>query len=146
MAAAGWPPPAGHATMPIDDPNVLLKDPEMSRDFLNHVMGTTPEPEPKPADAAHLEGQEVVIHGLKGRPELNGRRGLALKGGWNPETRRIGVQIEGEPKAMLIKADNVRLPNAEDAAVVQAEKAAADKAAADKAAAADKTPRLILPL
>ena len=43
--------------MPIDDPNVLLKDPEMSRDFLNHVFGTTPDAEPKPADAKHLEGE-----------------------------------------------------------------------------------------
>jgi hypothetical protein len=115
--------------MPIDDPNVLLKDPEMSRDFLNHVFGTTPDPEPKPADAKHLEGQEVVIHGLKGRPELNGQRGRALK--WNPETRRIGVEVEGMGK-LSVKADNVRLPNAEDAArKEEIEKAAAPEAEAE---------------
>ena len=68
-----------------------------------------PDPEPKPADAKHLEGQEVVIHGLKGRPELNGQRGRALK--WNSETRRIGVEVEGMGK-LSVKADNVRLPNA----------------------------------
>ena len=77
--------------MPIDDPDVLLKDPEMSRDFLNHVLGTKSDTEPRPADAKHLEGAEVVIHGLKGRPELNGQRGRALK--WNPEANRIGVEL-----------------------------------------------------
>ena len=60
--------------MPIDDPDVLLKDPEMSRDFLNHVLGTTPDTDPKPADAKHLEGEDVIIHGLKGRPELDEAR------------------------------------------------------------------------
>jgi len=107
--------------MSIDDPNILVKDPEKSRDFLNHVLGTTPEPEPKPADGKHLEGQEVVVHGLKAKPELNGQRGVGLK--WNAETRRIGVQIEGVGK-VSVRAENVRLPNAADAAVRDAEAAA----------------------
>ena len=71
------------AAMPIDDPDVLLKDPEMSRDFLHHVLGTTPDTDPKPADAKHLEGEDVIIHGLKGRPELD-------------EARVIRVRVMGE--------------------------------------------------
>ena len=67
--------------MPIDDPDVLLKDPEMSRDFLNHVLGTTPDTDPKPADAKHLEGEDVIIHGLKGRPELNEARVIKVRAG-----------------------------------------------------------------
>ena len=98
--------------MPIDDPDVLLKDPDMSRDFLHHVLGTTPDTEPKPADAKHLEGAEVIIHGLKGRPELNGQRGRALK--WNPEASRIGVELGEGMGKLSVRAENVRLPRAGD--------------------------------
>ena len=52
-----------------------------------------------PGIAKHLEGAEVVIHGLKGRPELNGQRGRALK--WNPEANRIGVELGGALKNPL---------------------------------------------
>ena len=72
--------------MPIDDPDVLLKDPEMSRDFLNHVLGTTPDTDPKPADAKHLEGEDVIIHGLKGRPELDEARVIKV---------RVRVRVRG---------------------------------------------------
>ena len=76
--------------MPIDDPDVLLKDPEMSRDFLHHVLGTTPDTDPKPADAKHLEGEDVIIHGLKGRPELNEARVIKV---------RVRVRARGNPGA-----------------------------------------------
>ena len=72
--------------MPIDDPDVLLKDPEMSRDFLNHVLGTTPDTDPKPADAKHLEGEDVIIHSLKGRPELDEARVIKV---------RVRVRVRG---------------------------------------------------
>ena len=130
--------------MSIDDPNILVKDPEKSRDFLNHVLGTTPEPEPKPADGKHLEGQEVVVYGLKGRPELNGQRGTGLK--WNAETRRIGVEIEGVGR-VSVRAENVRLPNAADAAARDALVAAErEKQAAKEDAEGKKESALMVAL
>ena len=89
----------------------------MSRDFLHHVFGTTPDAKARPADAKHLEGERVVIHGLKGRPELNGQRGRALK--WNPESCRLGVELDTEvvgTGTLSVRAENVRLPQAGDAA------------------------------
>ena len=46
------------------------------------------------------------------RPELNGRRGRALK--WNAETRRIGVDLGEGVGKLSVRAENVRLPTAAD--------------------------------
>ena len=105
--------------MPIDDPNVLLNDPDMSRDFLSDMLGTGEKQEKPPPDGKYLEGQPVVVDGLKGRPELNGRRGRALAGTWDAAKRRIGVELaprgdEGSLR-LSVKYENVRLPGAADA-------------------------------
>ena len=105
--------------MPIDDPNVLLNDPDMSRDFLSDMLGTGEKKEKPPPDGKYLEGQPVVVDGLKGRPELNGRRGRALAGTWDAAKRRIGVELaprgdEGSLR-LSVKYENVRLPGAADA-------------------------------
>ena len=105
--------------MPIDDPNMLLNDPDMSRDFLSDMLGTGEKKEKPPPDGKYLEGQPVVVDGLKGRPELNGRRGRALAGTWDAAKRRIGVELaprgdEGSLR-LSVKYENVRLPGAADA-------------------------------
>ena len=41
--------------MPIDDPNVLLNDPDMSRDFLSDMLGTGEKKEKPPPDGKYLE-------------------------------------------------------------------------------------------
>ena len=82
--------------MPIDDPNVLLNDPDMSRDFLSDMLGTAEKKEKPPPDGKYLEGQPVVVDGLKGRPELNGRRGRALAG---TGTRRSGGSASSSRRA-----------------------------------------------
>ena len=64
-------------------------------------------------DGATLEGRMVEIHGLKGRPELNGRRGNALN--LNRETGRMGVRVDGE--SVAVRLQNLRLaPESEAAA------------------------------
>ena len=66
---------------------------------------------PRPC-VSHHAGAEVIIHGLKGRPELNGQRGRALK--WNPEASRIGVELGDGMGKLSVRAENVRLPRAGD--------------------------------
>ena len=66
---------------------------------------------PRPC-VSHHAGAEVIIHGLKGRPELNGQRGRALK--WNPEASRIGVELGEGMGKLSVRAENVRLPRAGD--------------------------------
>ena len=77
----------------------------------NWQMCFRPATPPRPC-VSHHAGAEVVIHGLKGRPELNGQRGRALK--WNPEASRIGVELGEGMGKLSVRAENVRLPRAED--------------------------------
>ena len=116
--------------MPIDDPNVLLNDPDMSRDFLSDMLGTGEKKEKPPPDGKYLEGQPVVVDGLKGRPELNGRRGR-LCGTLQPESNRWPIRVlsEGGGKEVdiLLKTVNLRpitAPNANPAANSQKPSAA----------------------
>ena len=89
--------------MPIDDPNVLLNDPDMSRDFLSDMLGTGEKKEKPPPDGKYLEGQPVVVDGLKGRPELNGKVGII--GELNEEKGRYPVHLGDE--SVLIKMVNL---------------------------------------
>ena len=89
--------------MPIDDPNVLLNDPDMSRDFLSDMLGTGEKKEKPPPDGKYLEGQPVVVDGLKGRPELNGRCGSVV--GFDAAKGRY-IVIVGEEQLSL-KSSNL---------------------------------------
>eukprot|EP00964_Phaeocystis_antarctica_P013720 scaffold7530_cov74-Phaeocystis_antarctica.AAC.3 len=48
----------------------------------------------------------VLLHGLKGRPELNGREGAVVS--HDTTAQRFGVQLEGEEKPLALKPDNLQ--------------------------------------
>ena len=63
-----------------------------------HVEAAAPTP--------NLSGRRVRIFGLKGRPELNGRCGVA--GRFYAATGRCEVAVEGEAEAVLLKPANLQ--------------------------------------
>ena len=63
-----------------------------------HAEATTPTP--------NLSGSRVRIFGLKGRPELNGRSGVA--GRFDAAKGRYEVAVEGEAEAVLLKPANLQ--------------------------------------
>ena len=68
-------------------------------------------------DGESLSGQRVLVHGLEGRPELNGQRGLV--GSYDAAKGRYAVTLEGGGDGILLKAANL-------APVVVTARAAAD--------------------
>jgi len=77
-----------------------------------HAKQQTPEAEAAVARAAaaaptpSLSGRRVRIDGLKGRPELNGRCGVA--GRFDAAKGRYEVAVEGEAEAVLLKPANLQ--------------------------------------
>ena len=67
-----------------------------------HAAATAPTP--------NLSGCRVRILDLKGRPELNGRCGVA--GRFNAAKGRYAVTVEGEVEAVLLKPANLRVSRA----------------------------------
>ena len=63
-----------------------------------HAAATAPTP--------NLSGRRVRIFGLKGRPELNGRCGVA--GRFDAAKGRYEVAVEGEAEAVLLKPANLQ--------------------------------------
>ena len=63
-----------------------------------HVEAAAPTP--------NLSGRRVRIFGLKGRPELNGRSGVA--GRFDAAKGRYEVAVEGEAEAVLLKPANLQ--------------------------------------
>jgi len=63
-----------------------------------HAAATAPTPS--------LSGRRVRIDGLKGRPELNGRCGVA--GRFDAAKGRYEVAVEGEAEAVLLKPANLQ--------------------------------------
>ena len=63
-----------------------------------HAAAAAPTPNPSP-------GSRVHIAGLKGRPELNGRSGVAER--FNAAKGRYEVAVEGEAEAVLLKPANL---------------------------------------
>ena len=63
-------------------------------------------------------GTIVGVHSLKGRPELNGRRGIVVST-LDPHSLRFGVQVDEEEKPIALKPANLKLRNS----VMQAENA-----------------------
>ena len=64
-----------------------------------HAMASAPTPS--------LSGRRVRIDGLKGRPELNGRCGVA--GRFDAAKGRYEVVVEGEAEAVLLKPANLKV-------------------------------------
>ena len=64
-----------------------------------HAAATAPAP--------NLSGRRVSIDGLKGRPELNGRCGVA--GRFDAAKGRYEVAVEGEAEAVLLKPANLKV-------------------------------------
>ena len=58
------------------------------------------------APTPSLSGRRVSIDGLKGRPELNGRCGVA--GRFDAAKGRYEVAVEGEAEAVLLKPMNLQ--------------------------------------
>ena len=58
------------------------------------------------APTPNLSGRRVRIFGLKGRPELNGRSGVA--GRFDAAKGRYEVAVEGEAEAVLLKPANLQ--------------------------------------
>ena len=58
------------------------------------------------APMPNLSGRRVSIDGLKGRPELNGRSGVA--GRFDAAKGRYEVAVEGEAEAVLLKPANLQ--------------------------------------
>jgi hypothetical protein len=58
------------------------------------------------APTPNLSGRRVSIDGLKGRPELNGRCGVA--GRFDAAKGRYEVAVEGEAEAVLLKPANLQ--------------------------------------
>ena len=59
-----------------------------------------------PANLVLAEGSAVVATGLTGAPELNGRRGTIE--GWDEETGRYAVRLEGERRRKRLRPENCR--------------------------------------
>ena len=55
--------------------------------------------------AAGLSGQRVQVHGLEGRPELNGQRGVV--GAYDGAKGRYAVKLDGGGDGILLKAANL---------------------------------------
>ena len=68
----------------------------------------TPQAPGRPHDpvSGTLSGRRVRIAGLKGRPELNGRRGVAAY--FDTAKERYAVTVEGETEAVLLKPANLQ--------------------------------------
>ena len=57
----------------------------------------------------HFEaGDAVCIHGLSGKPELNGCHGLVR--GWNEKKVRYIVELRGVDKPVAVRASNLEFP------------------------------------
>ena len=57
----------------------------------------------KPGNVALQElglGEAVAVHGLQGKPQHNGKRGVVV-GAADPKSGRYAVQIDGEPAGRL---------------------------------------------
>ena len=54
------------------------------------------------------KGERVKLHGLKARPDLNGCFGVVVTA-VDANTGRCGVEVEGNSKAMALKASNLEL-------------------------------------
>ena len=65
---------------------------------VTHAAAATPTP--------NLSGRHVRISGLKGRPELNGRSGVA--GPFDPAKGRYEVAVEGEAEVVVLKPANLQ--------------------------------------
>ena len=54
-------------------------------------------------------GDNVCVHSLKSKPELNGRLAMvvAVDGISKLDNGRVYVQIQGEPQPMALKPDNL---------------------------------------
>jgi len=52
-------------------------------------------------------GDSVIVHGLKGAPELNGKEGKVVR--WIAASSRFEVQLDGEEGTKGLKVDNLRL-------------------------------------
>merc|ERR1711920_809543 len=50
-------------------------------------------------------GDSVIVHGLKGAPELNGKEGKVIK--WIAASGRFEVQLEGVETSKGLKVDNL---------------------------------------
>ena len=59
------------------------------------------------APTPNLSGRCVSIDGLKGRPELNGRSGVA--GRFDAAKGRYEVAVEGEAEAVLLKPASLQV-------------------------------------
>merc|ERR1719343_96325 len=106
--------------MPVDDPNFMFKDPELARDYVDHMLNGKRRDEGVPVvDGSFFVGHEVEIHGLSARSELNGRRGQAVR--LDPKTGRVGVDVQG-CSTLALKITNLKL-----ASVVDAEKEARER-------------------
>ena len=53
------------------------------------------------------QGARVVLHGLTGRKDLNGRSGIL--GGYQPQTGRWAVSVDGSFDIVAIKVANLRV-------------------------------------
>ena len=58
--------------------------------------------------ASLFEGQTVIIHGLKFKPEHNGKTGRLKK--WDESTGRWAVQLEGDESQIALRAVNLQPP------------------------------------
>jgi hypothetical protein len=59
------------------------------------------------APMPNLSGRRVSIDGLKGRPELNGRSGVA--GRFDAAKGRYEVAVEGEAEAVLLRPASLQV-------------------------------------
>ena len=57
-------------------------------------------------EGSGLLGRTVVLCGLSGKPEFNGRRGKVLQ--FDEERERYAVQLCDEASVLLLRAENVR--------------------------------------
>ena len=80
----------------------------------NRVSGLT-MPEAEPDEFNDLLGARVIVHGLTGRPDLNGCSGRVMS--WHQVHGRAGVRLDGETKSIAIRPANLRKEEATTEAV-----------------------------
>ena len=82
---------------PLLNVAVSSSDASISSPSLNH-------------QASHFQGQTVIIHGLKAKPEYNGKTGRLMSWDENKERWSVQLRVEGIELQIALRAVNLQAP------------------------------------
>ena len=112
--AAGWDSEHGRYSVRLQDGSLLsfkpanlrqLDTPQEPQPGTQSVPGTAPSSSSPNPSAGRLVGEQVLVHGLVAKPELNDRTGTAA--GWDSERGRYSVRLQ-DGSTVALKPANLR--------------------------------------